>query len=238
MGAYSGYVDNDNKLRSLSGKTPTGNKTIGDFRTAAQANGDGYEQLNFYKLTALQILYLIRYKSLNSQAALGQGYTSSSNTAAAQTGATDDKGMNYGDTSTTGRVKCNGIEDFFGNIFQWVDGYKATSTTMIKTADGNFNDNATGYEEHPCTVPNRSGYLKDIVGDNELAFTPKTFGGSSSTYYADYGNLSSGCLPVFGGGWGDGASAGAFCLHCCYSASERYSFIGARLLLCKATKAA
>lgn len=47
VGAYSGYVDSSNKLRSLSGKTPTGSKTIGAFRTAAHANGDGYEQLNF-----------------------------------------------------------------------------------------------------------------------------------------------------------------------------------------------
>lgn len=145
--------------------------------------------------------------------------------------------MNYGDTSTTGRVKCNGIEDFFGNIFQWVDGYKATSNS-VKTADGNFNDNANGYEEHPCTVPNNGGYLKDVVGDNELAFTPKTFSGSSSTYYADYGYLSSGCLPAFGGGWADGTSAGAFCLNCSFSASVRGSNVGARLLLCKATKAA
>lgn len=235
-GAYSGYVDSSNKLRSLSGKTPTGSKTIGAFRTAAHANGDGYEQLNFYKLTALQILYLIRYKSLNSQAALGQGYTGGS--AAAQTGATDAKGMNYGDTSTTGRVKCNGIEDFFGNIFQWVDGYKATSTTMVKTADGNFNDNANGYEEHPCTVPNNGGYLKDVVGDNELAFTPKTFSGSSSTYYADYGSLDSGFLPAFGGSWAGGAGAGAFCLSCRYSASNSRPNVGARLLLCKAKKAA
>ena len=235
-GAYSGYVDSSNKLRSLSGKTPTGSKTIGAFRTAAHANGDGYEQLNFYKLTALQILYLIRYKSLNSQAALGQGYTGGS--AAAQTGATDAKGMNYGDTSTTGRVKCNGIEDFFGNIFQWVDGYKATSTTMVKTADGNFNDNANGYEEHPCTVPNNGGYLKDVVGDNELAFTPKTFSGSSSTYYADYGYLYSYYLPAFGGSWAFGANAGAFYLVCSYSASYSFPYLGARLLLCKAKKAA
>lgn len=179
---------------------------------------------------------MIRYKSLNSQAALGQGYTGGS--AAAQTGATNDKGMNYGDTSTTGRVKCNGIEDFFGNIFQWVDGYKATSTTMVKTADGNFNDNATGYEEHPCTVPNNSGYLKDVVGDNELAFTPKTFSGSSSTYYADYGGLCSGCLPAFGGSWAGGAGAGAFYLYCGFSASDSAPSLGARLLLCKATKVA
>ena len=119
-----------------------------------------------------------------------------------------------------------------------MDGYKATSTTMVKTADGNFNDNATGYEEHPCTVPNNGGYLKDIVGDNELAFTPKTFSGSSSTYYADYGALYSGYLPSFGGHWAKGAAAGAFSLDCHSSASRSIPAIGARLLLCKATKAA
>jgi len=235
VGAYSGYVDSSGKLRSLSGKTPTGSKTIGAFRTAARANGDGYEQLNFYKLTALQILYLIRYKNLNSQAALGQGYSGGSS--AATTGATNANGMNYGNASTTGRVKCNGIEDFWGNIYQWVDGYKATSGSMVKTADGNFNDNATGYEEHPCTVPNKGGFLKTAVGSNELGFTPKALDGSSSTYYSDYGYLYSGYLPAFGGSWAKGASCGAFYFDCSFSASDASSNIGARLLLCKAKPA-
>lgn len=229
VGAYSGFVDTDGKLRSLSGKTPTASKTIGAFRTAAQANGAGYEQLNFYKLTALQILYLIRYKNLNSQSALGQGLVGGS--AAATTGATNTNGLNYGVTSTTGRVKCNGIEDFWGNVFQWVDGYRSTSNS-IKTADGNFNDTADGYAEHTCTVPNNGGYVSDIVGNNELAFTPRTFSGSSSTYYSDYGDLGSGYLPTCGGGWAYGAFAGAFYLNVHYSASSTFPFIGARLLLC------
>ena len=235
VGAYKGFIDSDNRLRSLSGKTPTASKTIGAFRTAAHKNGDGYEQMVFNKLTALQALYLIKFKSTNSQAALGQGYTGGS--AAVQTGATDANGMDYGTTSATGRVKCNGIEDFWGNVFERVDGFKTTSNS-VKTADGNFNDNADGYEEHACTVPNTGGYLKDIVGDNELAFTPKTFRGSTSTYYADYGYLSSDCLPAFGGGWADGAGVGAFYLDCRSSASVAQSNFGARLLLCKAKKAA
>ena len=230
VGAYSGYVDADNKLRSLSGKTPTGSKTIGAFRTAAQANGAGYEQLNFYKLTALQILYLIRYKSLNSQIALGQGYVGGG--AAATTGATNSNGMNYGVTSTTGRVKCNGIEDFWGNVLQWVDGYKAISGTTIRTADGNFNDTANGYEEYTKTGSTGSGYVKEVVGNNELGFTPHTFGGSSSTFYSDLGYLNSGFLPAFGGSWASDATAGAFSLVVFYSASVADPFIGARLLLC------
>ena len=68
IGAYKGVIKGE-KLRSVFGELPTGNKTIGAFRTAAQANGTGYEILPFNKLTLLQVLYLIRYKSLDSRAA-------------------------------------------------------------------------------------------------------------------------------------------------------------------------
>lgn len=231
VGAYSGYVDANNKLRSLSGKTPTTEKTLGEFRTAAQANGMGYEQLNFYKLTALQILYLIRYKNLHSQSALGQGYVGGS--AAATTGATNEKGMNYGTATTTQeRVKCNGIEDFWGNVFQWVDGFRAISVNDIRTADGYFNDAANGYTRHAVTALNRAGYIKEIVGNNELAFTPQEFTGSLSTYYSDYSSLWAGYLPAFGGYWAAGAYAGAFYLNNYYKAANAEAKIGARLLLC------
>jgi hypothetical protein len=113
VGAYLGYVDGNNKLRSLSGKTVTGELTIGQFRTAAQANGTGYEQLSFNKLTALQVLFVLQFKNLNSQAALGAGLTGDD---FKPTGANDTNGMNYGTTSAATQVKFNGIEDFWGNI--------------------------------------------------------------------------------------------------------------------------
>ena len=42
IGAYKGHIV-DGKLRSISGVLPESRKTIGAFRTAAQANGNGYE---------------------------------------------------------------------------------------------------------------------------------------------------------------------------------------------------
>ena len=42
IGAYKGHIV-DGKLRSISGVLPESRKTIGTFRTAAQANGNGYE---------------------------------------------------------------------------------------------------------------------------------------------------------------------------------------------------
>lgn len=233
IGAYLGYKDSGGKLRSLTGKTVTGNITIGAARTAAQANGEGYEQLAFNKLTALQVLYIVMFKNLNSQAALGQGYTNNSS-AYRDTGATDAKGMTYGTNSgatADDTVKFLGIEDFYGNLYQWVDGYVSASG-LVKIADGNFNDSGDGYDEHPVANMGIGGYIADVVGDNRLAFTPKKTNGSGTTYYCDYGNLYPGCVPVFGGYRSDGANAGAFQLHCNYSASGALSFIGARLCFC------
>ena len=233
IGAYLGYKDSNNKLRSLTGKTVTGNITIGAARTAAQANGAGYEQLSFNKLTALQVLYVVMFKNLNSQAALGQGYTSASNFR--DTGATDEKGMTYGTNtaaSADDTVKFLGIEDFYGNLYQWVDGY-VSGNNIVLVADGNFNDTGDGYESHARHGSVSYSYIKDVEGDNILAFTPKTGGASTTTYYADYGHIgNSAYVPSFGGYCGDGAVAGAFRLGCGYSASNAIPFIGARLTFC------
>ena len=233
IGAYLGYKDSNNKLRSLTGKTVTGNITIGAARTAAQANGAGYEQLSFNKLTALQVLYVVMFKNLNSQAALGQGYTSASNFR--DTGATDEKGMTYGTNtaaSADDTVKFLGIEDFYGNLYQWVDGY-VSGNNIVLVADGNFNDTGDGYESHARHGSVSYSYIKDVEGDNILAFTPKTGGASTTTYYADYGHIgNSAYVPVFGGYYGFGASAGAFQLCCNCSASDAFPVIGARLTFC------
>ena len=233
IGAYLGYKDSNNKLRSLTGKTVTGNITIGAARTAAQANGAGYEQLSFNKLTALQVLYVVMFKNLNSQAALGQGYTSASNFR--DTGATDEKGMTYGTNtaaSADDTVKFLGIEDFYGNLYQWVDGY-VSGNNIVLVADGNFNDTGDGYESHARHGSVSYSYIKDVEGDNILAFTPKTGGASTTTYYADYGHIgNSACVPYFGGFYGNGASAGAFQLGCDCSASSAYANFGARLTFC------
>ena len=233
IGAYLGYKDSNNKLRSLTGKTVTGNITIGAARTAAQANGAGYEQLSFNKLTALQVLYVVMFKNLNSQAALGQGYTSASNFR--DTGATDEKGMTYGTNtaaSADDTVKFLGIEDFYGNLYQWVDGY-VSGNNIVLVADGNFNDTGDGYESHARHGSVSYSYIKDVEGDNILAFTPKTGGASTTTYYADYGHIgNSAYVPFFGGYFGFGADAGAFQLYCDCSASLAFPVIGARLTFC------
>lgn len=229
IGAYKGYKDGSNKLRSLSGKAPTVSQTIGTFRTQAQANGSGYDMLSFYPLTLIQCLYLIKYKNLDSQTALGQGYTGGS--ATQSTGATNTAGMCYGSTSTTSRVKLFGIEDFWGNVFEWIDGLFCDGSRYIKTAFQGFNDTGNGYTSRgQGATSDISGYMSKPQGTSEAGFIAKEVSGSSTTYFADYAYLSADCLPIFGGRWNSGADAGAFRLSVAYSASFSYSDIGARLM--------
>jgi len=233
IGAYKGHIV-DGKLRSISGVLPESRKTIGAFRTAAQANGNGYEITPFNKLTLLQALYVVRYKSLDSRAALGKGYTEADSYAS--TGNTDKDGLYFGNQDGERQVKCHGIEDLWGNIFEWVDGF--VTTDKIKIADGNFNDNGDGYEiaaDLPNTV---CGAITDIHGDNKLGFVPKEADDdlcAGEAYYCNYGSTwSDGTinLPCFGGSRSGGADAGAFCFSCSYAASGAYAHIGARLCFC------
>lgn len=229
LGAYKGYVSSS-KLRSLSGKTPTVNTTIGNFRTYAQANGSGYDQSAFYQLVYRQCMYLLKYKNLDSQTAVGQGCVGGS--ASISTGGTNTKGMDYGTTSQTQQMKLFGLEDFWGNVWEFIDGIYSDSSYNILTATENFNDTGSGYTNRGSSgfSSNTGNWISDVQGTSETGFIIKGTSGSSSTYYCDYGDLFASRLAYFGGYWSIGASAGAFDFSVGLSASDSSSLLSARLM--------
>ncbi|MEG1044554.1 MAG: hypothetical protein RSF81_07235, partial [Oscillospiraceae bacterium] len=119
LGAYDGYTT-AGKLMSLSGYNPTVNQTIGTFRNQAQANGAGYEQIAFYQLTFLQAMYCLKYKNTDAQTSVGMGFVGGS--AAQPSGYNNTNGMTHGTTSQTVPMKLFGLENFWGNVFVWIDG--------------------------------------------------------------------------------------------------------------------
>ena len=130
-GAYLGYI-NSNNLYSRSGVSPTASTTLIDFRTYAANRGTGYSLEQFFPRTLMQCLYVVMYKNLNSQSALGQGYTSG-NSASHNTGTTDTNTFCYGSTNSSTAVKFLGIEDFYGNLYSWLDGVYSDSSYNILT---------------------------------------------------------------------------------------------------------
>jgi len=232
LGAYKGYVASS-KLRSLSGKAPTSNQTIGTFRTQAQANGTGYENSGFFQLTFRQALYLIKYKNLNSQATVGIGYSDNvNNTAPLDSGTLDSSGMTYGNTTDgTVRMKLFGLEDFWGNVFEWIDGVYNSANFEILTATNSFNDVSAGYTNRGIgSSANIGGVMSKPQGTTETGFVLKKADGTDTTYFCDCVVLYASSLYYFGGAYTVPEAHGAFQLVGGGSSTLIDPGVGARLM--------
>ena len=229
ISAYMGY-SLTSKLRSLSGKTPTATTTIGAFRTLAQANGAGYDQMAYYQLLMLQVLYTIMFKNRDSQTALGRGYVDG-NIASIATGGSNAKGMFYGETTGKLQNKFCGIEDFYGNCYYWIDGFFSDASRNILIANQIFNDTGSGYANYGVgAIADVSGYISTIQGTTETGFVIKAATGSTTTHYCDFGGLAASILPAFGGSWTDAYDAGAFQLYGYNSTAYSYVTVAARIM--------
>ena len=229
IGAYLGYVEND-KLRSKSGVTPITSTTLTTFRQYAQANGSGYQVDNWYPLVLRKILYLLAYKNLDSQTALGRGYIDR-NSSPTNTGGTNAEGLYYGSTNGSKQVCFLGIEDFYGNVYTWIDGMYYNGNIMVTPDNKTFNDNADGFKNIGSTNNwNSSNYISDIVKTTEGLFFPYGQNGSTNTYYCDFARIKSGYFSIHGGYYNQGDQSGAFFIDVNYLASTSGSARGARLV--------
>ena len=235
-GAYKAYVSGA-KMYSSSGKTPTVNTTIGDFRNYAQARGSGYEQVQFYPRQYLQAVYVLFHQSLNSQEKIGRGKDSGS--AVISTGGSNTWGMDseiakaqYPTYLTDGahNIKCLGIEDFWGNCWEWLDGC-VTSNYNVMTATSGFNDSGKGYQSQgiACYFAANNNYISSVAGTSELGFYPTAAVGSGTTYFCDGFYQGASCVAEAGGSWYYGLGAGVFAFTADHAASDANSDSGARL---------
>lgn len=220
-------------IGSKSGKSPLVNTTLTNFIGYAHLRGTGYEIMAFYQWTYIQCLYVLKYGNLNSQAALGKGYTSGSE--AQTTGATNTQGMCYGNpNSDTDRMKLFGLEDLWGNVYQFISGLYSDSNRNLLTTTDNFGVNtgadAWEYNVSSGTTGNISGYMTESQGTNNGGFITKVGGGSSTTYYSDRATIYASYFPFVGGARNDGDSAGMFFCYVIRSASEFYADLGSRLM--------
>jgi hypothetical protein len=67
IGKYNASKSGANKLESLPNKYPLVSDTIVNFRTFAQANGAGYQQLDIHATDLMQVLFLVEFATLDSQ---------------------------------------------------------------------------------------------------------------------------------------------------------------------------
>jgi len=230
----------NDKLGSVSGKAPMMDETRAEFRAIAANRGAGWRQQDYDLVSAIQLLYLIEYADWNSQVMIGAGRTGLSGGTWVKDSYIGVTGKSNADGNGTNSVAGNtnaaymtyrGIENFFGNIWKWVDGININENVpYVSNTDTNFADNtATNYTDLGITLPNENGYSVTLEQQSR-GFLPASIGGSSSTYLTDYYYQSTGWrVGALGGYAGSGASAGVAAWRLYHSSGYDNAAIGGRL---------
>ena len=126
------------------------------------------------------------------------------------------------------------IEDWFGNIWQRMDGDNINNRqhylchTRSSYADNVYDGDykAIGY-----VSPSGNGYVKELGCDSDepMVGIVGSVGAASNTFYCDYYYQADGARsPLRGGHLSDGAPAGAFSWTCATSAASTYWLFGGR----------
>ena len=180
-------------------------------------------------------MYLLKYKSLNGQTALGRGFVDGNSAVYGNTGSTNTKGMDWGETTGKYPMKIFGVEDFWGNLYQWCDGcYNSSSRYLLTSYDpANFNDTGSNYtQRHQMSTSDTGNYMNKVAGTSEGGFTPigGNFSGSATTYWSDAGiSDASRCVRV-SGSWNSTDLAGPFYFYAYDAASYSYAYLGFRTM--------
>lgn len=234
-GKYVGkYHAANDYCRSMTKSSPWVNCTRANFRKGVKNIGSTkFHLYDFATYCALIWLYIVEFADWNTQSKIGRGYVDSHNSTI-NSGETDSMtyhtGRGAGNDGSTA-VQYRWIENLWGNVYQWIDGFNANGTTAYYCTDPSeyADDTTTGYTQIG-TLP-ASGWIKDLtVTDNGLLI-PKAVGGSETTFIPDYAYSSSGWHVLgVGGVWSNGSSAGLLYFNANYSSSVSYSNVSARLL--------
>ena len=233
------WTSSSSKLRSwATNATPTVSRSITDFRNTDVITW--YWSSSHYSLITLPIrnyvnaLYMMKYGNPDSQSVIGQGYTWWS---AAQVLWTTVTWISWNsatwatNTSSTWRVRLFWLEDWRGNIYEWVDWIYWNYVNMTNNPS-KLKElwNTSYWWESLWSATSISWNITSIVWNDKGMFFPSACSWSDyTTYYCDYGYVSASYVARAGGSWSSASDAGAFDLGVSSSATRTYASVGARL---------
>ena len=238
-------------LASIAGAKPTSGltqsgATRAGFRTLAANRGTGWSQQTVQAATATELLFLVEYASFNMQSKIGVGVTNKTDDGTTSmteiTGYTANLGNATGSVNNPDGwniVTYRGEENFFGNIWKWIDGINIYNYGVgsVHIADHTFADGSVNhYEDAGITICGANGYVS-AFGYNEdfdWLFIASECSGDSALPVGDYFYQNKVAeywtVARLGSGWDYGTYAGGFCWFVYNAASDRYRFISGRLL--------
>lgn len=219
--------DAGGKLLSLPGGNPVVNTDLPGFQTLAEARNvggvAGFLLTSFHQLCAIQRLMLIEMGSPDSQTIIASGHTSGSSAVAVE-------------HSSEQAASWRGMFGLWGNVLQWMDGWKNTAANKIEVWDrlGNQtyvetidNPNLTSSWRYAITLLDDSAAGFDLAD----AFLPATTDGTESngTLAAGYYGNTGLRAYAHGGHWNYGSEAGLFSVNASNAPPHASTNVGGRL---------
>ena len=217
-------------------KSGTGSPRANMTRSSARSNihnlGSTIWQSDFAMRFTLWLLYIVEFADWNSQAKIGYGC--GNNSSPQSMGYTDSMPYHTGTTQSSRTTyglgtQYRNIEGLWDNVLDWCDGcYYNSNGLNIILNPSKFSDSSGGTAVGTPSNGYPSAFTVKMTGGYPL-FIPTAANGSTETYSCDVWGFGSSvpCLYV-GGGYGQDASYGLFCVNC-NSASYADGHLGCRL---------
>ena len=228
------YKSTIGTAKPVSGAAPMVSITRDYLRTELAKNGVATIQ-DYAMLWTTRMLMVVEYATWDMQAAIG--YNCGNGSSAENTGSTDDMPYHTGTVqaalTTYGvGVQYRYIEDPWGNVAEWVDGWRMDDdgNIYIITNPAEYSDTEGGtlVGAKTSTYGYITGWTVPTAEGFDWALIPQMSGdGSGTKYVADYCYLIGPALGV-GGYWDADRFYGPFCLDA-GAASNAGTSIGARL---------
>jgi hypothetical protein len=247
--------------KPISGLTSSNNLTRAGARNIAANRGAGWYQQTVKSVCAVWLLFIVEYGNCNIQNSIGAGVTGiaddSTSNMASYIGSTASLGnasgvatstVDYSGTAQTASNKTSvgyrGIENFYGNIWKWVDGvnvygaYNNGGGKVYICSDMSFADNkiTDNYKFAGFTLAQKSGYIKYFgygSEDYDWLFMVSKLGGNSNLPVGDNNyvtpSLNGHRVACLGASWYYGANAGLY-WGCNGASSNRNRNISSRSL--------
>ena len=258
VGTSSGLTDYANyamtSVNKANAQAPATNGTLSNFRIMAQnrssgnSSGRAITQQQYLSWTAINTLFMVEFASTDWQAILSAGVTNlgggihNESVSVGHTSSLKNKsgyitGIVRGSLGTTQVPSYRGIENFFGNVWKFMEGFKKLSTGLgdkvkIGTYDVTKTNNYSNYtnidfinEKEILNIPTSSNYFKfrseDMLANSTIP---------NSNYYRDFFWSSvGGQIALPGAGWSDGSSSGGFAVHLGLAFGSVTRVIGSRV---------
>ena len=220
---YVGAYKTSSNNKSVSLAVPTAQTNMDTARSDATSKGTGWGLMDISTLSAIQMLILVEFANNNVQLAIGKGYASNNQIGGSvnvcTTGTCDNVPRLTGSLAKSpSDVVWRGIEGFWGNLFEFVDGvlggpggkYYVCNNPSQYTSQSltDYTECSYGTGITPQTGTFFSAFITQEgldINNSYVIMPSSTVGqGSSTTYECDSFSASSYSdsygIPVFRGG--------------------------------------